>query len=315
MFLKFFFRRLLFSVPTIFGVATLAFLLGQLIPGDPAIAALGLDLDGFSTVDPEELERVRTELGLDRPVFLQYVSWLGHALQGDLGRSSVNNEPVIALILRALPNTMLLLFMTIVSASIIGVILGVVSAIHRGKTTDFVARMIAIIGVSTPTFWLALVLILLFAFHLDLFPMNGSVAEHGFIALVLPTASIAMHPAALIARMTRSSMLEVLSQDMIRTATAKGLSRWRVIFRHGLPNALSPVITVIGFQFANLVGGAVAVEVVFTMPGLGNLLINSIFENDLRVMQGVVLIVGITFALTNLGVDMLYAIIDPRIEL
>ncbi|MES0884339.1 ABC transporter permease [Roseibium sp. SCP14] len=315
MFFKFVIRRVLFSIPTIVGIVTVAFLLGKLIPGDPAVAALGLDLDGASTVSQEELERVRTELGLDRPVIVQYMSWFGDALQGDLGRSSVNRESVTALILRAFPNTMFLLLTTISTAALIGISLGVFSALHRGKSADLVARLVTIIGVSTPPFWLALVLILVFAFNLNLFPMNGSVAEHGWIALVLPTASIALQPAALIARMSRSSMLEVLSQDMIRTATAKGLSRWRIILRHGLPNALSPVITVIGFQFANLMGGAVAIEVLFGMPGLGSLLINAIFENDLKVIQGVVVIVGITFAVTNLAVDLLYSVIDPRIKL
>lgn len=308
-------RRLLLSIPTILGVATLAFILGHLSPGDPAIAAMGLDLEGYSTVEPGELERVRKELGLDRPLLVQYVQWLGRAVQGDFGRSFVSTSEVSDLVFEALPTTLMLLVMTMTSAAVIGIALGVISAVYRGRSGDYIARMIAIIGVSTPTFWFALVLMLVFAFAIPIFPMTGSVDEHGISALVLPTAAIALHPAALIARMMRSSMLEVLSQDLVRTATAKGLSRWRVFMVHAFRNAINPVITVIGFQFANLMGGAVAVEFIFSLPGLGSLLIEGIYEKDILVLQGAVLVIGVGFALSNLIVDLLYMIIDPRIRL
>ena len=308
-------RRLLLSIPTILGVATLAFILGHLSPGDPAIAAMGLDLEGYSTVEPGELERVRKELGLDRPLLVQYAQWLGKAVQGDFGRSFVSTSEVSDLVFEALPTTLMLLVMTMTSAAVIGIALGVISAVYRGKSGDYIARMIAIIGVSTPTFWFALVLMLVFAFAIPIFPMTGSVEEHGISALVLPTAAIALHPAALIARMMRSSMLEVLSQDMVRTATAKGLSKWRVFMVHAFRNAINPVITVIGFQFANLMGGAVAVEFIFSLPGLGSLLIEGIYEKDILVLQGAVLVIGVGFALANLIVDLLYMVIDPRIRL
>jgi peptide/nickel transport system permease protein len=308
-------RRLLFSIPTIVGVATLAFVLGHLAPGDPAIAAMGLDMDGFTSVDPAELERVRRELGLDRSLLVQYGMWFGKAIQGDFGRSYVSNEYVAEMIFRAIPTTVFLLVTTMTVAAIVGITLGVISAVNQGKTSDYISRMITIIGVSTPTFWFALVLILLFSFAIPIFPMSGNVADHGPIAMILPTMAIALHPAALIARMMRSTMLEILSQDMVRTATAKGLSRQRVLWVHALRNAINPVITVIGFQFANLMGGAVAVEYVFAMPGLGSLLIESIHDKDLLVMQGAVLIVGVAFAVTNLVVDILYMVIDPRIRL
>lgn len=308
-------RRLLLSIPTILGVATLAFILGHLSPGDPAIAAMGLDLEGYSNVEPGELERVRKELGLDKPLLVQYAQWLGRAVQGDFGRSFVSTSEVSDLVFEALPTTLMLLVMTMTSAAVIGIALGVISAVYRGKSGDYIARMIAIIGVSTPTFWFALVLMLVFAFAIPIFPMTGSVDEHGISALVLPTAAIALHPAALIARMMRSSMLEVLSQDMVRTATAKGLSRWRVFMVHAFRNAINPVITVIGFQFANLMGGAVAVEFIFSLPGLGSLLIEGIYEKDILVLQGAVLVIGVAFALSNLIVDLLYMIIDPRIRL
>jgi ABC-type dipeptide/oligopeptide/nickel transport system permease component len=200
------------------------------------------------------------------------------------------------------------------TAIIVGMALGIISAIYRGRAGDYIARMVAIIGVSTPTFWFALVLMLTLAYAIPIFPMNGPVSEHGLIAMALPTMAIALHPAALIARMTRSSMLEVLSHDMIRTATAKGLSKWRVYMVHGLRNAINPVVTVIGFQFANLMGGAVAVEFIFSLPGLGSLLIEGIYEKDILVIQGAVLVIGIAFALSNLFVDLLYMIIDPRIR-
>ncbi|MBT7755498.1 MAG: ABC transporter permease, partial [Candidatus Magasanikbacteria bacterium] len=213
------------------------------------------------------------------------------------------------------PTTMLLLLMTMSSAAVIGIALGIISAVYRGRAGDYIARMIAIIGVSTPTFWFAIILILLFAFLIPILPVTGSIDEHGFSAMILPTAAIALHPAALIARMMRSSMLEVLSQDMVRTATAKGLSRWRVFMVHALRNAINPVITVIGFQFANLMGGAVAVEFIFSLPGLGSLLIEGIYEKDILVMQGAVLVIGVAFALSNLVVDLLYMVIDPRIRI
>ena len=308
-------RRLLFSVPTILGVATLAFLLGHLTPGDPAIAALGLSIEAETVIDPQELKRVRDEMGLDRPLIVQYTQWIWRALQGDFGTSYVSSAEVSELVFKALPTTLLLVVMTMATAIVAGVSLGVVSAAFRGKTMDYVARMIAILGVSTPTFWFALVLMLTLAYYVEIFPMNGPVSEHGLIAIVLPTMAIALHPAALIARMTRSSMLEVLSQDMIRTATAKGLSRRRVFLVHGLRNAINPVITVIGFQVANLMGGAVAVEFIFSLPGLGSLLIESIYEKDILVIQGAVLVIGIAFALSNLVVDLLYMIVDPRVRI
>ena len=307
-------RRLLLSVPTILGVATLAFLLGHMSPGDPAIAAMGLDLDGESMIDPDELARVREELGLNKPLIVQYLQWLGRALQGNFGTSYVSSTAVSEMVFEALPTTMLLLILTMSTAIVSGMALGIVSAVFRGRSMDYVARMIAIIGVSTPTFWFALVLMLTFSFAIPIFPMNGPVSEHGLIAMALPTLAIALHPAALIARMTRSSMLEVLSQDMIRTATAKGLVKWRVFMVHGLRNAINPVITVIGFQFANLMGGAVAVEFIFSLPGLGSLLIEGIYEKDILLIQGAVLVIGVAFALSNLIVDLLYMVIDPRIR-
>lgn len=307
-------RRLILTIPTLFGVAILAFMLVHLSPGDPAVAAMGLDMDGMSLISQDELERVREELGLNKPILQQFFEWTWNAAQGDFGRSYIQNTDVTRLVMKALPTTLVLLTLTMVTAIIVGCTIGILSAIFRGRAVDYIARMIAIFGVSTPTFWFALLLIWSLAYLFPIFPMNGPVSRHGMIAMALPVMALALHPAALIARMMRSSMLETLSHDMIRTATAKGLSKKRVYLVHALRNAINPVITVIGFQFANLMGGAVAIEFIFSLPGLGSLLIDSIYDKDVLVMQGAVLLIGVVFAASNLIVDLLYMIIDPRVR-
>jgi peptide/nickel transport system permease protein len=307
-------RRIVFAIPSLLGVATLIFILGHLTPGDPAVAALGLDSESFTYVTEEDLIRVREELGLNQPLIQQYVGWIWRAVQGDFGRSYVQSADIAEMILKALPTTLMLISFTMVVAIVTGMAIGILSAVYRGRAGDIIARMIAIIGVSTPTFWFALILIWTLAYQVPIFPMNGPVSDHGLIAMVLPTLAIALHPAALIARMMRSSMLDVLSQDMIRTATAKGLTRRRVFLGHALRNALNPVITVVGFQLANLIGGAVAIEFIFSLPGLGSLLIDSIVEKDILVLQATVLVIGVAFILSNLVVDLLYLIVDPRVR-
>ncbi len=306
-------RRLILAVPTLLGVAVIVFCLGYLSPGDPALTALGVSAEGTSAVDPAEVARTRHQLGLDRPGYVRFGDWLGHAAMGDLGRSYVQPFEVSGLIGKALPVTLTLIVGTMLVAILIGIPLGIVSAVFQGRWSDYVARIIAIVGVSTPTFWLALILILIFAYTFPIFPINGSLETDGIKAMVLPILAIATHPAALLARMMRASMLEVLSEDYIRTAAAKGLSTWRIILRHALRNAINPVITVIGFQFPNLIGAAVAVEFIFALPGLGTLLIQSIYAKDLLVTQGVVLVISVVFIVANLVVDVLYGIVDPRI--
>lgn len=307
-------RRLLLTIPTLFGVAVLAFMLVHLAPGDPALAALGIDIDGLSLISEDDLNKVREEMGLNEPMLQQFGEWIWNAVQGDFGRSYVRNTEVARLVAKALPTTLLLITLTMTAAIIVGFTVGVLSAVFRGRAIDYVVRLISIVGVSTPTFWFALLLIWTLAYTFPIFPMNGPVARHGLIAMALPTMALALHPAALIARMMRSSMLEVLSHDMIRTATAKGLNKRRIYFVHALRNAVNPVITVIGFQIANLMGGAVAIEAIFSLPGLGSLLIDSIYEKDVLVMQGAVLLIGVVFAASNLIVDLLYMIIDPRVR-
>src|SRR4051794_26153672 len=307
-------RRLAMAGPTLVGVAILVFAIGRVLPGDPALAALGMGNEGGSMADPAELARVRDELGLDQPAAVQFLHWFGNVLTGDLGRSYLQPLSVANLIGEALPGTLILMFGSMALAVAAGVPLGMASATWRGGWADLAARGIAIIGVGTPTFWLALVLVLLFAYLAPIFPMHGSLSEAGPVALVLPTLALAAGPAALIARITRSSMLEALSQDYVRTARAKGLSPGRVVGRHALRNAISPVVTVIGFQFGNLIGGAVAVEQIFGLHGLGTLLVSAITQKDMVVAQGAVLVISVVFIVSNLVVDLLYAVIDPRLR-
>jgi len=307
-------RRFLFAIPTIIGISMVTFSLAYLAPGDPALSVLGLDPQGDITFKKEDIERVREEMGFDKPMVVQYLNWAKNLLSGNLGKSYVLPYPVSKLIGDALVTTLSLMFGTMALAILIGVPLGIVSAIKQNTITDYIARILAITGVSMPVFWEALVLILLFAFIYPILPMYGGVQEHGWRAAILPVAAIATHPAALIARMTRSSMLEVLTENYVRTAVSKGLTSRRVILAHALRNALNPVITVIGFQFGNLIGGAVVVEFIFAMPGMGNLLVNSIYAKDLITIQGIVLVISLIFVLANLTVDILYSVLDPRIR-
>jgi ABC-type dipeptide/oligopeptide/nickel transport system permease component len=308
-------RRLLLAIPTFIGISILAFSLSHLTPGDPAFAILGLDADGDVSFRKDEIELVRKEMGFDKPIHIQYLQWAGGVLTGDLGRSYVQPYQVSELIREALPTTLLIMCGTMLLAALIGIPLGVISAVKQDRAIDYIARVIAITGVSMPVFWEALILILLFAFLWPIFPMYGGFKEHGLSAFVLPVVAIATHPAALIARMTRSSMLEVLTEDYVRTAVAKGMSRRTVIFSHALRNALNPVITVIGIQFGSLIGGTVVVEIIFALPGIGSLLLDAIFAKDLIAIQGVVLVISVVFVLANLIVDLLYGVLDPRIRL
>ena len=307
-------RRFLFVIPTIIGISLVAFSLAYLAPGDPALAVLGLDAEGDITFKKDDIERVREEMGFNKPMVVQYLNWAKGLLSGNLGKSYVQPYPVSKLIIDALPTTLSLMFGTMALAALIGIPLGIISAVKQNAITDYIARILAITGVSMPVFWEALILILVFAFIYPILPMHGGVQQHGWQAAVLPVAAIATHPAALIARMTRSSMLEVLTENYIRTAVSKGLASRRVILAHALQNALNPVITVIGFQFGNLIGGAVVVETIFAMPGMGNLLVESMYTKDLITIQGVVLVISLVFVLANLTVDILYSVLDPRIR-
>ncbi len=298
-------RRLGLAVPTLLGVTVVVFALIRLIPGDPARLILGLQ------ASEEEVQRLRVELGLDRPLYVQYARFFARLLRGDLGYSAVTREPVIGEIGSRLPATVQLAVSSIVVATLVGMAAGVLSATRQYSAVDYVVMTVALFGVSLPVFWLGLMLMLLFSVYLNWLPAGG----YGTPAhLVLPTVALAAFSIAIIARMTRSSLLEVFTQDYIRTARAKGLHGRVVILRHALKNALIPVITVIGLQFGALLGGAILTETVFAWPGMGRLLVSAITARDYAVVQGVVLVFAGLFTLVNLVVDVLYAYVDPRIH-
>ena len=306
-------RRVLALVPVLAVVLTVVFLLIHLIPGDPASAMLG------PSATTEQIEATRRELGLDRPVWEQLVKFYGRVLQGDLGHSYFLNRPVAAAIRERAEPTLVLTLSALLVAIAIGVPAGIVAGAAPGGPLDRVLMLGALLGVCVPGFWLSLNFIYLFAVQLGWLPAGGyaSVLVEPWAALrfmVLPAISLGFNQSALIARIARSCMIEVLAQDYIRTARAKGLSQRAVVYVHAFRNALVPVVTVIGITMAILIGGAVVTEIVFNIPGLGRLVISAILRRDYPVVQGVVLVTAVTYVLINLVVDMIYAVIDPRIR-
>lgn len=303
-------RRLALLVPTLLGISLLAFGLVQLAPGDAAHEFLARALD--RPPSREEVAEVRRELGLDRPLAVQYVSWLGRVARGDMGRSFASQRSVSEELRRRIPFTLELAVPAALLALVIAVPLGTVSAVYRNRLPDQLARVAALAGASMPAFWLALLLIILFAVKLSLVPVAG---RQGPISGVLPTFALALTPAAVLARFTRSAMLETLGEDFIRTARAKGLPEWRVIARHALRNGLIPVVTQFGTSLGHLVAGAVVIESIFVWPGLGKLAVDAMLQRDYPMIQGFVLFSGAAFVVINLIVDLSYAVIDPRIRL
>ena len=296
-------------------VATLVFFMLRLVPGDP-IAAMLADAGG-----PEEMEAMRRRLGLDRSLVVQYGIWFWNMLQGDLGNSIYGSRiPVTQIIVEAIPRTLSLSLLAFVIAMVIALPAGILSATRRNTATDTTVSLFAFLGLSMPDFWLAILLIIVFAANLQWLPAIGYVPiEDGlwqwFRHLILPAIAIGTAFSAIIARMIRSSLLEVLSSDYMRTARAKGLTPRMLMFGHALPNAMIPVITVLGIAFALLISGAVVVENVFAIKGLGRVLIEGILNRDYPVVQGAVLVVSAIFVFSNLLVDLLYGVIDPRIRL
>jgi peptide/nickel transport system permease protein len=298
-------RRVLVSLPTVLGVATVIFLLVHLLPGDPARVIAGVN------ATPADVERIRHQLGLDQPGWQQYFSFLGRLAHGDLGTSTHTLNPVTAEIAARAPYTAELASLSIVIAIAVGIAAGVVAATRRNTAVDLLISGAAIAGVSIPVYWLGLMLVVLFAIDLRLLPAAGA---GGPTSIVLPAITLASFSVGFIARQTRSAMLEVLGQDFVRTARAKGAAEPRVLVRHALRNALLPVVTTIGLQFGTLLGGAVLTETVFAWPGIGRLLVDSIFFRDFPVVQGVVLLIAVAFIAVNLVTDLVYAVVDPRIR-
>jgi peptide/nickel transport system permease protein len=297
-------KRVLSVVPVLFGVSIIAFLMSHLVPGDPVAVMLGQH--GTAA----DRARLREELGLNDPIYTQYARFLKGALQGDLGHSIRSGQPVLQEIRDRFPSTLELTATAILVAVAVGVTLGVAAAASRGGAADAGIMAFALLGISMPYFWSGILLILLFGLKLSWLPIAGD----GPTALVLPTITLAAPAAAVLARMTRSTMLEVLGQDFVRTAKAKGLRERIVIVRHVLKNALIPVVTIIGLQFGGLLTGAVIVESVFSRPGLGRYTVTAIQSRDFPQIQGIVLVSAAIYVFVNLLVDLLYAVIDPRIR-
>ncbi len=298
-------RTLLLSLITLFGVSVLIFLMLRVLPGDPARVLAGLDASA------EQVARLRAELGLDEPLLSQYLSFISGVLQGDLGMSARTSRPVALEIVARMPATLTLAVVATLIGSVVGVSAGVIAAVRRNSVLDHVISGVAMMGVSMPVYWLGLLLILLFAVTLGWLPAAGA---EGPLSIVLPAATLGAFSTALVSRMTRASMLEVLGQDYIRTAQAKGAPPRTVIIKHGLRNAFIPILTVISLQFGALLGGAVLTETVFGWPGIGRLLVDSIAARDFAVVQGLVLVYAALFVLLNMFVDVLYVVVDPRIR-
>ncbi len=297
-------RRLLLAVPVLLGVSILVFGIIRFIPGDPARTIAGVH------ASESYIEQVRSELLLDEPVHVQYYVYVTNLLQGDMGRSTFTGRAVTLELYERFPNTLLLTVTAMVIAAIIGMSAGIISATKRYSLFDNISMLAALVGVAAPVFWLGLMFQLLFAVNLGWLPSGGmGTWQH----LVLPALTLGLATTALIARITRSSMLDVLRQDYITTARSKGLVERVVIYKHALKNALIPVITVMGLQFGILLGGAVLTETVFSWPGVGRLMVDSILARDYPVVQGAVLVLAVFFVTINLVVDIIYAFLDPRI--
>jgi peptide/nickel transport system permease protein len=307
-------RRLIHSIIIVWGCATLVFFLIRAIPGDPVIQMLGPEYT------PEAADALRDKLGLDEPVLTQYVRWMGNILHGDFGTSITGAESVNSAILSGLPKTMSIALLAFVIATAIAVPAGVLAALKRNTFADFAVSLVAFLGVSMPSFWFGIILIIVFAVNLGWLPSLGyaSLTEDGFVEwlrhIILPSIAIGASYAAILMRFVRAGLLEALSSDYIRTARSKGLGERRVVVAHALRNSLIPVVTVAGIQVALLLSGTVVIETVFSIRGIGRLLVGAIFDKDYPMVQGTILVVAVIFVMANLIVDILYTLLDPRIS-
>tara|TARA_R110001599_G_scaffold8228_3_gene39793 strand:- start:4096 stop:5055 length:960 start_codon:yes stop_codon:yes gene_type:complete len=307
-------KRLLLLIPVLFGLSLIVFFIMALIPGDPAQAILG------SYATPENVARLNAQLGLDKSLPEQYLTWLGNIFQGDFGRSYHQNRPIIDIIAERFNATLILAGTALVLCSIFGLLAGIISASRQYGVIDKAITLIVLIGISMPAFWLGLLMIMLFAVEWRLLPASGMFSIYGggdlpdlIRHLILPAGTLAFIATGVIARLTRASMLEVLRQDFIRTARAKGLHERRVIYRHAFKAALVSIVPVIGIQAGFVLGGAVYVETVFQWPGMGSMLVNAISTRDLLLVQGGVLVIAVAYVLINLAADVVQFILDPRV--
>ncbi|MBW7883164.1 MAG: ABC transporter permease [Caldilineaceae bacterium] len=299
-------RRIVLLVPVILGVLTMVFLMRALVPGDP----IQIMFLGQVPPDPETVAAIRSELGLDKPLPIQYVSYIAGVVQGDLGTSVRTRRAVLAEIIDRYPNTLILTFSSLLVALAVGLTTGILSAIYKDTWIDTVSMFLALFGLSMPAFWFGLMMIQYFGVYLRWFPVMGSSSIRH---LVLPALTLGLIASTVQARITRSSMLEVLGSDYIRTARAKGLAPWSVILRHALKNALIPSVTILGLQVGGLLGGAFIIEAVFAWHGVGELAVQAISQRDFPLIQGIIVVVATTYVVVNLLVDMSYRLLDPRI--
>ncbi len=305
-------RRIINIVPTLLIIALIVFVVTRMIPGDPAATLLG------PQASVADVERMREIMGLNDSIFVQFFNYLGDLLRGDLGYSYAYNMNVTQLIAERFPNTIILSLAALFIALIIGIPAGIASAYYRNTPVDYGVMLISLVGVSMPVFWLGVMLVLIFSVNLGWLPATGMGSSTATIGenlqhLILPSVTLATIPMANFARITRSSMLEVISTDYVRTARAKGLREWTVIIKHALRNALSPILSIFGIQIAGLLGGSILTETIFSWPGMGRLTTDAIDRRDLAVIQGVVIFIALIYVVTNLLIDILYKVADPRI--
>lgn len=301
-------RRVIGTVPVIFGILAIAFIVLFLIPGNPAETLAG------PRADAEIIARIGHEMGLDRPLHERFASYVWKMLHGDLGRSVINDRPVLTSIIEKFPYTFKLSVLAMIVSILSGLIAGIIGALWRGSMTDRFCTIFSTAGISIPIFLTGLVFLYVFAMKLHWFPMSAYSSHGTWWVLVLPAITLGIRSGAFLARIVRSSLAEVLNQDFIRTARAKGLSRWRILTRHALLNALIPIITVVGLDLSSFLNGSVIVETIFDLPGLGRFTMDAILKRDYPVIQGVVLFAALVFVTINLLVDLLYAWINPRIR-
>lgn len=298
-------RAILQVVPVLLGISVLVFLIVHFIPGDPAVIAAGLESS------PEVVQQIREELGLDRPLPEQFWRFLSRAVQGDLGESIRTGRPVADEIAERFPHTLRVALGGVLLATILGLLVGVTAAVHHNRVSDHVIMVLTLLAVSTPSYWLALMLMLLFSLQLGWLPSIGVGTP---LHYVLPIVTLGAQSAGLIARMTRSTMLDVLRQDYIRTARSKGVVEMAVIYKHALRNTLIPIVSLIGLRFGGLLAGTVLVESVFAIPGMGRMIVDAVLNRDFPMVQGAVLVVATVYVLTNMAVDLVYGVVDPRLR-
>lgn len=305
--------RLAQAVPVLLIFAILVFTLMHLLPGDPAVAIAGTD------ASREAIDKIREQLGLNRPILVQLLSWFAQIAQGDFGRSIVLNQSVVSAVAERLPVTLSLSMLSLMITLPVGILLGVIAAYWRNTWIDSAVMLIALLGVSLPGFWVGILSVLLFSVHLGWFPPSGYVPIGQGVwpwlaSLIQPAVVLALFQIGFLARITRSAMLDVMDQDFIRTARAKGVDEWHTIAKHAFRNTLIPVVTVLGITVSLLIGGAVVIEQVFALPGIGRLIVQGILARDYPLVQGTMLLFGFAFVLINILVDIIYTFVDPRVR-